>query len=120
MTQATALVLALAMTGCSFIGVRGPADRVAFAPKNPDDLKCPEDSILPSLDALGGAFAMAAAVGGVFAEQLSEDGEPDGFTKLYAGPLAVVSIVYLVSASHGNTRITWCSDAKERSRKDQR
>lgn len=108
--------VATGVAACSFVGVSGPSERVPHAPKRPEDLKCAEDSILPSLDALGGAFAMSAAVGGVFAEQLSEDGEPDGFTKYYAGPLLVLSIVYLVAAGHGNERITWCTDAKDRSR----
>lgn len=105
---------------CSFVGVRGPAQRVSFAPKTASELSCQEDSILPSIDALGGAFAMSAAVAGVFAEQLSEDGEPDGFTKFYAAPLAALSIVYLISAGYGNTRITWCADAKERARRGER
>lgn len=113
-------LLATSTMACSFVGVRGPAQRVSFAPKTPAELDCPEESILPSLDALGGAFAMSAAVAGVFAEQLSEDGEPDGFTKFYAGPLAALSIVYLISAGYGNTRITWCSDAKDRARRGER
>ena len=115
------LALALACTtACSFVGVSGPAERISFAPRNPDDLKCQEDSILPSLDALGGAFAMSAAVAGVFAEQLSEDGEPENFTAYYAGPLAVIGIAYLIAAGYGNSRITWCSDAKQRSREGRR
>lgn len=118
--QLLVALLATSTLACSFVGVRGPAQRVSFAPKSPDDLACQEDSILPSLDALGGALAMSAAVGGVFAEQLSEDGEPEGFTKFYAAPLAAVSIALLISAGHGNTRITWCADAKERARRGER
>ena len=105
-----ALVLLLA-GGCSFVGVRGPSDRIGALPAK---LSCTESALLPSLDALGGAAAFAVAGGGVILEQASDDGEPESFTKYYAGPLVAVGVIYFIAASFGNNRITWCTDAKER------
>jgi hypothetical protein len=104
----------LLLGSCSFVGVRGPSDRVGALPEDPAKLSCTESAFLPSLDALGGALAFAAAGGGVILEQGSSDGEPENFTKYYAGPLAAAGILYFIAASFGNTRITWCTDAKER------
>lgn len=108
-------LLALAVSaGCSFVGVRGPADRVGVLPDDPAKLKCTESTLLPSLDAVGGIVGVLAAGAGVVLEQTSEDGEPQNFTKYYAGPIALGAILYFVSASYGNNRITWCTDARER------
>ena len=107
----------VALAGCSFIGVRGPSGRVGLVPDDPDKIKCTESSLLPSLDALGGALAIAGAGGGIISEQVGEEGKPENFTKYYAGPLIALAIVYFASASFGNTRVTWCTDIKERSLK---
>jgi hypothetical protein len=112
-------LLALVATGCSFVAVRGPSTRIGLLPDDPAKLKCSDNSLFPSLDALAGAAAIAVAGGGVVLEQTSEDGEPEDFTKFYAGPLVALGIIYFVSASFGNRRITWCDDAKERIRKAQ-
>ena len=102
------------VAGCSFVGVRGPGSRVGLLPEDPADLKCSESSLFPSLDALGGAAAIGIAGGGIVLEQTSEDGKPENFTKYYAAPIVALAIVYFVSASYGNNRITWCTDARER------
>jgi hypothetical protein len=107
-------LLALVASGCSFVAVRGPGQRVGLLPEDPAQLRCSEDSLFPSLDALGGAAAIAVAGGGIVLEQTSEDGKPENFTKYYAAPLVALAIVYFISASYGNNRITWCSEAKER------
>jgi hypothetical protein len=113
-----AAVLVVA-SGCSFVAVRGPSKRIGLLPDDPAKLKCSDNSLFPSLDALGGAAAIAVAGGGIVLEQTSEDGKPEDFTKFYAGPLVALGILYFVSASFGNKRITWCSDAKERILKQQ-
>lgn len=112
---ASCAVLAVLATGCSFVGVRGPSNRVGLVPEDPDDLTCTESTLLPSLDALGGALAISVAGGGIIIEQTSDEGDLEDFTKLYAGPLVALGILYFVSASWGNNRITWCTDARERS-----
>lgn len=106
--------IALFATGCSFAGVRGPSSRVDPLPLDRPRVSCTESALLPSLDALGGAAALAAAAGGVLFENVSESGEPENFTRYYAGPLLGAALVYFVSAGFGNRRITWCSDANER------
>jgi hypothetical protein len=110
--RATALLVLLG--ACSFVGVRGPSDRMGFVPDDPAKVKCTDSTLLPSIDALGGAAAAVISVGGIVLEQTSDDGEPENFTKYYAGPLALASIVYFYAASWGNNRITWCTDAKDR------
>src|SRR5688572_18889673 len=98
----------LVLGGCSFVGVRGPSDRVGALPAK---LSCTESPLLPSLDAAGGALAFAVAGAGVILEQASDNNEPENFTKYYAGPLVAAGILYFIAASFGNTRITWCTDA---------
>jgi len=106
--------LLVALTGCSFIAVRGPSDRMGILPDSPSKLKCTESAFLPGMDALGGAAAFAIAGGGVIIEQASDDGDLDNFTKYYAGPLVAAGILYFIAASYGNERITWCTDARDR------
>lgn len=112
--RSLALVLALATTGCSFVGVRGPNERMSRAPQRREDLTCTTSSVLPGLDGLAGTAALGAAGIGTLFEQVSEDGEPEGFTKYAAGPLFVAAVTLFISASFGNTRVTWCTDAKDR------
>ena len=104
----------LALTGCSFVGVRGPSDRMGLLPDDPSKLKCTESAFFPSMDALGGAAAFAVAGGGVIIEQASDDGDLENFTKYYAGPLVAIGVLYFIAASYGNERITWCTDARDR------
>jgi hypothetical protein len=110
-------LLALLGTGCSFVAVRGPSQRVEVLPSDGTPLKCTESGLFPVLDTAGGVAAVSVAAGGVLLEQTSEDGEPENFTKYYAGPLVLVAIAYFVSATYGNTRVTWCTDVNERLRK---
>src|SRR5689334_21765405 len=109
-----AIVLLAGLGACSFVGVRGPSDRVGIVPDDPAKVKCTDSTLFPSIDALGGAASAVIAAGGVILEKSSDDGKPENFTKYYAGPLAVLSIAYFYAASWGNNRITWCSDAKDR------
>jgi cell division septation protein DedD len=102
------------LAGCSFVGVRGPSDRMGVLPDDESKLSCTRSTMLPTLDALGGAAGLVVAAGGSILQYTSEDGKPEHFLQYYAGPIALVSIVYLVSASYGNNRITWCDDAHER------
>jgi hypothetical protein len=111
MRAATLLAL---LCACSFVGVRGPSDRVGIVPDDPAKVKCTESTLFPTIDSIGGAGALIVAGAGVVLEQTSEDGKPEHFTRYYAGPLALLSIAYFYAASWGNERITWCSDAKER------
>jgi hypothetical protein len=113
-------VLALGLllaTGCSFVLVKGPSERIDMLPQGVTHIDCAESSLVPLVDTVAGVAAISAAGVGILVEQTSDDGKPENFTKYYAGPLAVAAIVYLVSASRGNTRVTWCSDANDRLRK---
>jgi hypothetical protein len=110
-------LLALLGTGCSFFAVRGPSQRVEVLPSDGTIIKCTESGLLPVLDTAGGVAAVSVAVAGVIAEQTSDDGDPENFTRYYAGPLALAAIAYFISATYGNTRVTWCTDANERLRK---
>ena len=116
MTRALLVALAAGplFTGCSFIGVRGPGALPDPAPP-PDEVHCTTDDLLPSVDALAGAGALVAAVGGTLIEHTSESGSPHDFTKYYMLPLIAVGIVYFVSASAGTHRVEQCQVAKDRS-----
>jgi hypothetical protein len=109
-------LLALLATGCSFFAVHGPAQRVEVLPSDGQPLKCTESGLVPVIDTAGGVAAVSIATAGVILEQTSDDGKPENFTKYYAGPLVLAAIAYFVSATHGNTRVTWCTDANERLR----
>ena len=115
MTKAAVLLLAtFQVAGCSFIGVRGPGALPDPSPP-PDQIHCTTDDLLPSVDALAGAGALTAAVGGTLIEHTSESGAPHDFTKYYMFPLIAVGIVYFVSASAGTHRVEQCEVAKDRS-----
>ena len=113
-----ALVVALAasslVAGCSLIGVRGPG-ALPDPPPPPDQIDCTTADFLPSIDALAGAGALVAAVGGTLIEHTSESGAPHDFTKYYMLPLVAVGIVYFASASAGTHRVEQCEVAKDRS-----
>ena len=102
------------LAGCSFFGVHGPGALPDPSPP-PDQIHCTTDDLLPSVDALGGAGALTAAVGGTIIEHTSDSGSPHDFTKYYMLPLVAVGIVYFVSASMGTHRVEQCQVAKDRS-----
>ena len=111
MRPCSALV-ACALAGCSFVGVRAPVHRDPPV-QDPALITCTESSLLPSLDAVAGSFAVAAAVFGGVAEQTeAHDSVPAHFTKYYVGPLLVLGIAYLWSASFGTDRVEHCVDVK--------
>lgn len=117
MRSLLASVLFVTVTGCSFVGVRGPA-RTTEPPTNPDAIRCTESGVLPGLDALGGAAAIALVGGGVIDEITSEDGS-ETFDILYAAPVLALGLAYFYSASWGNDRTTRCTELKEQARKVQ-
>lgn len=103
-----------ALAGCSFAGVRAPPRSIDPATAAPGSFKCNDSSLLPSIDALGGAGAISVMGGGIILEQTTERARYDHFTLYYAGPLLALAIGYWWSASFGNDRITRCSELKER------
>lgn len=110
------VLAALAATGCSFFLVKGPAERIDVLPADRARVDCTESAVVPTVDTVAGMVAITSAGVGILLEQTSDDGEPENFTKYYAGPLVAVAIAYFISASRGNTRVTWCSDVNERLR----
>jgi hypothetical protein len=111
---ALAAVAAVGATGCSFFLVKGPAERVDILPGA--RVECTESGVVPLVDTFGGLVAITTSGVGILLEQTSDNGEPENFTRYYAGPLAAVAIAYFIAASRGNTRVTWCSDVNERLR----
>jgi hypothetical protein len=105
-------LVVVVLAGCSFVGVRAPA-RTTEPAKDPAAVHCSDSGILPALDALGGAAAISVIGGGVLLEHTSDDGEPEHFTRNFAGPLLAVAIAYFWSASFGTDRIERCSELKE-------
>lgn len=102
---------ACALAGCSFALVRGPT---AKAPgTDPAQIKCTSSSIIPALDALGGAAAIGAVGTGLILEHTSEDGKPENFTLYYAAPLLAVAIAYFWAASFGTDHVEKCREVKE-------
>jgi hypothetical protein len=101
------LGLVLALGGCSFFLVKGPPNEYV-----PATVQCTDSDVVPSIDAVGGVFAIAGAVGGEFVTQLT-DHKVDHYELFYALPLVVAGIVYLVASSHGTEKVTSCRAAKE-------
>ena len=106
-------VLAAALAGCSFVGVRAPSKSIDPATMRPEQIKCNESALLPSLDALGGAAAISAMGGGLILQYTTERDRYDHFTAYYAGPLLALAVVYWYSASFGNSRVSRCTELKE-------
>ena len=108
---------AVLFTGCSFVGVRAPTQTEPFdasgAPLDPKTIKCTDSDILPAIDALGGAAALAVAGGGVILEHTSDDGSPQHFTAYYMTPLIAVAVAYFYAAQWGTDRVSRCTDLKE-------
>jgi hypothetical protein len=112
--RAIAALVVIALSGCSFIGVRAPQRPPDDGrPLDPRSIKCNDSQILPTIDALGGAAAIASAGGGILVEELSETGKFHNFKYYYAAPLVLVGIVYFYSASFGTSRVSRCADLKE-------
>jgi hypothetical protein len=103
-----------ALAGCSFAGVRAPPKSIDPATATPGSIRCNDSSLLPSLDALGGAGAISVMGGGIILQYATEKERYDHFTLYYAGPMLALAIAYWWSASFGNDRISRCSDLKEK------
>ena len=78
---------------------------------DPHDVHCNDSSLIPSLDALGGAAAIAASGAGILVEHTSE--HLDHFTLYAAGPLLVLGIVYFYSGSFGTNHVERCQELKD-------
>ena len=102
----------LALAGCSFVGVKGPGP-LPDPPPPADQIHCTTSDALPTLDALAGAGAIAAAAGGVIAEETGSHGAFEHW-ELYATlPLLAAGIVYFASSSHGTHAVEQCQVAKD-------
>jgi len=102
-----ALLAIVCATGCSFFAVRATNIGGSEPAPNPAAVDCTDSDTLPSLDALGGAAALAVAGGGFIIEQ-TQDNELHNFTKYYMGPLVAVAIVYFIATSYGTNRVERC------------
>jgi len=105
--------LAAALAGCSFAGIRAPSKSIDPATMRPEQIKCNESALLPSLDAIGGAAAISVMGGGILLQYTTERERYDHFTLYYAGPLLVAAVTYWYSAAFGNARVSRCTDLKE-------
>ena len=103
----------IALAGCSFVGVRAPSKRIDPATMRPDQIHCNDNSILPALDALGGAGMLFGTGAGIVLEHTTDKDRYDHFTLYYAGPALALAVIYFYSASFGNERVSRCSDLKE-------
>jgi hypothetical protein len=99
-------------TGCSFVGVRGPDVGSTQVVPDPSKVRCTDSDTLPAVDAIGGAAALAVAGGGFIVEQTSSTGDLHNFTKYYAGPLVLASILYFIATSYGTNRVERCREIK--------
>jgi hypothetical protein len=99
--------LALALGSCSFFVVKGPPNEYV-----PATVECTDSAVVPSIDAAGGVFAIAGAVGGEVVTQLT-DHKVAHYELFYALPLVVAGIVYLVASGHGTDKVQSCRAAKQ-------
>ena len=99
--------LALALGGCSFFLVKGPPNEYV-----PATVQCTDSDVIPSIDAAGGVFAIAGAVGGEFVTRLT-DHKVEHYELFYALPLVVAGIVYLVASGRGTEKVQNCRAARE-------
>ncbi len=106
------LIAVVCATGCSFAGVRGPDVAGREVAPDPSKVHCTDTDTLPAVDAIGGALALAAAGGGFIVEQTSSTGDFHNFTKYYAGPLVLASILYFIATSYGTDRVERCREVK--------
>ncbi len=98
------------LAGCSFVLVKDPP-RVAPG-TDPAKVNCSQSSLIPGIDAIGGAAAIAAAAAGVVLEHTSSDGSPKRFDLYFAGPLVVLGIIYFYAASGGTDAVEACQKIK--------
>ena len=113
MEKLIALGMAVCLVACSFVGVSMPTVEAGATPGAPRTIHCSESSVLPALDAVGGALALSGAAVGVFREQFKDSEKPEHFSLFYAGPLVVLAITYWYSAAFGTARVSRCSQLKE-------
>jgi hypothetical protein len=106
------LVALVCASGCSFVGVRGPSTGSHEPARDPSSVHCTDTDALPALDAVGGAAALAVAGGGFIIEQTSSTGDLHNFTKYYAGPLVLASIIYFIASGYGTDRVEHCREIK--------
>jgi hypothetical protein len=105
-----ALLAIVCASGCSFFGVRAPNVVGSDPPINPS-IDCTDSDTLPSIDAVGGAAALAVAGGGFIIEQ-TETNTLHNFTKYYMGPLVAVALVYFIATGYGTNRVERCRAVK--------
>lgn len=104
----------LCCTGCSFIGVRAPAHPPDNGkPIDPRTIHCNDSGLLPAIDALGGAGALAVAGGGLIVEGTSDTGSLKNWKYTAAPGLVVAAIIYFYAAGWGTDRVSRCADLKD-------
>ncbi|MCX5743447.1 MAG: hypothetical protein NT062_13215 [Proteobacteria bacterium] len=81
---------------------------------DPSTVHCSTSAALPSLDAIGGAAAIAASAGGTLYEGVSDNADFKNFKYYYALPLLAVGIAYMWSASYGTDHVEACTEYKEK------
>ena len=109
MRAALALV---ALAGCSWFGVNGPGT-LPDPPEAADEVHCTSSDVLPTIDALAGAGLLAAAAGGVIAEETGSHGIAEHWELYYALPMMAVSVAYFVASAHGTHAVEQCLVAKD-------
>lgn len=100
------MAVALAMSGCSLLAVRGPRSR---------GMDCTSSTAAPILDTVA-TVAAAVAAGAVFTQidvKPGSDGTPDpaGFVVAFVGvPMVVLAATYGISAAYGFVQTGKCRD----------
>jgi hypothetical protein len=100
-----AMIVALGLGACSFIGVRGPPDE-----PRPARFDCSKSSVAPTVDLVGAGIFTALTVLSLVPTQASGDGGTnDG--RAFTMILVVPALIYGLSAWAGFDRISSCRDA---------
>jgi len=119
MRVVAALVVVAMLSGCSFIGVRGPSST---------KLDCTDDFALPVFDTVIFAAATAAAVSVFYASATAKPctGEcimgdlASGYAQVVGIPTALLALLYGTSAASGYSRVAQCNSSKqEHQRRDE-
>ena len=105
-----ALAACSLLGGCSFLLVKDPPRVVAGT--DPAKVDCSTTSVIPGIDAIGGAAAIAASAGGIVLQHTSTDGSPRHFDLYFAAPLLVLGIIYFYAASGGTDAVEACQKIK--------
>jgi hypothetical protein len=114
-----AVIVVVMMSGCSFIGVRGPSSR---------KLDCTDDFALPVFDTVIFAAATAAAVSVFYASATAKPctGEcimgdlASGYAQVVGIPTALLAMLYGTSAASGYSTVAQCNSSKqEHQRRDE-